>query len=132
MKRDVNLLRGILFAAERGCGGAYIEGEDVLAHARLLEEAGFITTVDHSNLRTTRVRIDGVTWRGAEFLDAIRSDAQWDAICERLQGESAPVALIEQLAYQLAGDKIGLRQVPITPPIEDVQDTQEEQAETLK
>lgn len=88
MKRDMELVRKILFALEE-CESAWgpeeefqVEGhsdEEVSYHVNLLYQAGLIEAQDVSSLGP-----DGycwlprsLTWQGHEFLEASRDETRW-------------------------------------------------------
>lgn len=86
MKRDMELIRKILFAAEKlsveESGGTTleIEGYDqqiVSYHVMLLEEAGLIKGIDMSGVSNISWFVDRLTWDGYEFLEASRNEQIW-------------------------------------------------------
>lgn len=86
MKRDMELIRKLLFAAEKlsveESGGTTleIEGYDqqiVSYHVMLLEEAGLIKGIDMSGVSDISWFVDRLTWDGYEFLEASRNEQIW-------------------------------------------------------
>jgi hypothetical protein len=86
MKRDLDLIRGLLEKVEGATGNVRnpirLEGyepADVEYNAALLVEAGLLrgeeTTMPGWNRRRASVR--SLTWKGHEFLDAVRNDTVW-------------------------------------------------------
>lgn len=84
MKRDMDLVRKILFEVEKepytGVGNEInipeYSGDDIEYHLMLLEEAGFIEVAPRGmseSLKPTRL-----TWEGHEFLDAARDNTRWE------------------------------------------------------
>lgn len=90
MKRNMGLVREILFFAEAKCDGAYaysvtpdelpgFESEDqttVTLHAQLMKERGLIKA---SFNRGGEAHISSITWEGYEFIDDARDPKVWDA-----------------------------------------------------
>ena len=85
MKRDMELVRSILFALESSQQNAAFEGYDddtVKYHKALVIEAGL---ADGSSLKSgtgnrevpAAVMLTRLTWSGHEFLDTVRSDTVW-------------------------------------------------------
>jgi hypothetical protein len=94
MKRDMDLIRALLLEIEKCDSGRYgdgslalpiIEGypeDQVRHHCYLLHEAGMIEGVEGKSRRDNR---DGPTvyplwlsWKGHDFVDAVRSDSLWN------------------------------------------------------
>jgi hypothetical protein len=115
MKRDMDLIRNILFSIERfpAEGGGEIlklEGHtdnDISYHVMLLDEAGLIKAVDlsaSSDILFIPIRL---TWQGHEFLDAARDDTRWNKTKDAMAKaggfvfEVAKVLLIELMKKQL-------------------------------
>lgn len=88
MKRDWDLIRAILVAAEESEGDiatSDIEGwssETVNYHIELIVEAGLATggCVTYISGGGKVCRIHSLTWAGHELLDGIRSKTAWNAI----------------------------------------------------
>lgn len=87
LKRDLDLVRSILLRVE-GAGSALglrdfssdAYTDDVVAyHLQLMENRGLIDasfTKDWSG-SVVKATIGGLTWEGADYLDAIRDDGLW-------------------------------------------------------
>ena len=94
MKRDWDLIRAILVAAEESEGPlstADVEGwpaDAVNYHIELIVEAGLATggCTTYLNNGGRTCRIESLTWQGHELLDGIRSKTAWNAI-QRLAKE---------------------------------------------
>lgn len=107
MKRDMELIRIILFSVENGEKDKSIEGysEDVLRyHQSLLIEAGLLEgEVLHGNVTFSEspvsVFIKKLTWEGHELLDAVRHDSIWNTI--KVDFKEASVETIIKVAKQL-------------------------------
>ena len=86
MKRDMDLVRAILFALEEAPfdGGPHqlrLEGhppEEIAYHVMLLDEAGLIKAFDFSGDEFTDWRPSHITWAGHEFLNAARDNGRWN------------------------------------------------------
>jgi hypothetical protein len=88
MKRDMDLIRAILFRIERsdttGSGRPDViferhSQEKVSYHVLLAAQAGFIKARDLTNSGSKLdVRPIHLTWAGHEFIDAVRSDTLWE------------------------------------------------------
>jgi hypothetical protein len=88
MKRDMDLVRKILFEAEKQESGyapskleiePYTE-EQIRYHAYIMKEAGLVEAVDASSwdTRSPQAIITRLTWQGHEFLDAARDEGIWE------------------------------------------------------
>ena len=85
MKRDWELIRQILITVENAAADDRISDNDLGCseetfhyNAILLSQAGLVQAMILPNLNTTL--IEGLTWEGHEFLDAIRDEATWQLI----------------------------------------------------
>ena len=87
MKRDMDLVREILFAVEEsdddplGWIDLTLPGrsrEDVTYHVMILAEAGLIEAQDLSSMSGFDFKPKRLTWLGHEFLDAARSNTLWE------------------------------------------------------
>ncbi len=106
MKRDLDIVRGLLIAAERAdaeldvlaaCDGA-IDPKLTAFHVELMREHGLVDAeVSYDGLlhEPTCVTISRITWRGYDYLDAIRSSKVWkkakDAISKAVGDTSLSV-----------------------------------------
>lgn len=118
MKRDLDLIRKILLAAESDSGQhnfvtLKIEGytrEEISYHVGLLKEAGLINAVVFSGDDQRTWYATGMTWQGNEFLDVIRNDTRWNKLKEMVKeraGElslSAVVGILTRLAEAWAAN----------------------------
>lgn len=113
MKRDMDLVRKILFALEaRSSPKAVfvlpIEGYDELTvkyHLLLLAQAGLIDFEPEMTKtgRVIRPLVLGLNWAGHEFLDAVRSDTVWRKVIKygKDKGGSLPFDLAKAAALNL-------------------------------
>ncbi|MGI8841400.1 MAG: DUF2513 domain-containing protein [Caulobacteraceae bacterium] len=90
MKRDMELVREVLLRVEtlEGPPGSRwrvtpfdpdfqvpgFTGDQVGHHLRLLADEGFLLNAKTSN---DGVMLEGLSWAGCEFLDAVRDDVAW-------------------------------------------------------
>lgn len=109
MKRDVDLLRTILLAVEAEQRLDEIEGysrETVMAHVRLLSEAGFLAADDQSTRRRLDFYVSHITWSGYELLERMRNDSAWAKtkrfLAEKLQAMPFTL-LMKVLDHELEG-----------------------------
>lgn len=92
MKRDMDLVRQILFAVEasnnpRDTVEVAVDGwsdTEVSYHVELLAEAGLIKAVNYSHKQAHDWRAVRLTWQGHEFLEAARNDTIWHDAKSRL------------------------------------------------
>jgi len=114
MKRDMDLVRKILFALEASDNigpdnGFHIEGygDGVVGyHLMLMGEAGLLIAVDARSMgnRTAMMPVR-LTWAGHEFLEAGRNDQRWGtakSITAKLGNASLDVftSVLTELAKQ--------------------------------
>jgi hypothetical protein len=104
VKRDLDLVRKILFTVENSDTDGLerdslrLEGYDdqvVARHVQLLDEAGYIiasySEPDHGGV--VLHKINRVTWKGHEFLDAARNDTIWQRVKDGLRAKAVTVPL---------------------------------------
>ena len=120
MKRDMELVRKILLATEAHDNPNVTfrienvlteEAEDQLMyHAKILVEAGMLNARVSSSAGSLYVTINGLTWQGHEFLDAIRDETVWNQTKEVVKGKggSLPFEVIKALAVDFAKSMVGL------------------------
>ena len=87
MKRDMDLVRTILFVMEDGPALAPddldiegYDGETVSYHLAIMGEAGLLIVLDTSTLSEFSVLPLRMTWAGHEFLEAVRDDNRWNQV----------------------------------------------------
>lgn len=103
LRRDMELIRELLFEIEGGGGVRDVSGWDdatLRHHLRLLVEAGLLhgaTPADGTVTFTT------LSWAGHEFLDAVRQDAIWRELRQRLAQAGGGLAFetLKSLALSL-------------------------------
>lgn len=112
MKRDLDLVRKILFALEakpdvKAIKTLEIPGYDDLLvryHLNLLAQAKLIDYEPESTKtgRIIRVIVFNPSWQGYEFLDAVRSDAVWSKVKSQAtdKGTALPFEIAKALALE--------------------------------
>lgn len=103
MKRDMELVRKILFAIEEqyvDTALCYleIEGfsvEEVAYHCKILHEAGLVSSykAKYADGHIIFFSVGSLTWDGCEFLDKIRSDTVWDKTKDVVKKKGLPLVL---------------------------------------
>lgn len=90
MKRDMDLIREILFAFEedRDINSAENTEAKICEHVLLLKDLGFIITETvYPKTGGALQTKDRLTWNGHEFISSIRKDEIWAKIKEGLKDE---------------------------------------------
>ena len=124
MKRDMELVRRLMLAIEAQPAGARVTGADLLVdgdddttvaeHLHMLIDHGFLKgTPDRAiahRKSPLRVHIHGITWKGHEFLDAVRDDTIWNKTKDKVAsvGGSATVEIVTQVATGFIKQMLGL------------------------
>lgn len=97
MKRDMDLIRALLLAVEDSPSGrmwsAEISGythEQLFYHVELADEAGL---VEASLLEPDGFVVKRLTYTGHEFLDAARSDTNWNKAKETVLKNAGTLTL---------------------------------------
>lgn len=103
MKRDMELVRKILFAIEEqhedtGISDLTIDGytdKAVAYHCKILHEAGFISSysAQFADNELYYFEVGSVTWDGCEFLDKIRADTVWNKTKAVVTEKGLPMVL---------------------------------------
>jgi len=111
MKRDMDLVRKILLAMEADQPVIMTLGydPDVVGHHVWLMEQGDLITVSatstHDDVGPVALPC-AITWKGHEFLDAVRDDTVWQLV-KQDQGLSLPFALLHELALRILAVRVG-------------------------
>lgn len=110
MKRDFDIIRQLLLDIEQSSelvSYSYKEdGEEIIYHLKLLDQAGFIRgSGDKDGYSVMRL-----TWEGHDFLDAIRSDTVWNRTKEKVSKTvgSASLEIIKAVAQGVSKSMLGL------------------------
>lgn len=117
MKRDMDLIRKILFEIEKSAyTGSYIDVDiegykrnEVDYHVSLLYEAKLIRgNHNPSREKPSGVDILSLTWDGHEFLDAARDEGIWAKSKQRIKDEGIGLtfSLLKELLIHLARERI--------------------------
>jgi hypothetical protein len=121
MKRDMDLVRAILFAIEESESSNvptdlsipnYSKMQidyhlELLSDANLINSLGITPATERSYSMATPRRL---TWQGHEFLDAIRNETVWNKTKEVVKEKGGGLAfgIIRDLAIQIARQMVGL------------------------
>lgn len=120
MKRDMDLVRQILMAAESQEGGYASENpaidgytEDQIGyHVHLMEQAGLVEATDTSEMDSASPSaiLLSIKWNGHEFLDAAKSNTVWAQAKEKAKsvGGSLTLDLMKELLVATARSQLGL------------------------
>ncbi len=134
MKRDMELIRRILFKIEEMNGGSLratyfsdVDARVVEHHFRLLDDSGFLLPLpaaprshpNNPNPNRSRVRSPStgcfiqdpqLSSKGHDFLDAIRNDTIWSKVKEQLQNSvtSTTLETIKALAVSIGAKMLGI------------------------
>lgn len=101
MKRDMDLIRQVLLAAEAGPPYPAIDGytpEAIRYHQMLAIDAGllkgkYLSYYENSSDVPSSVVVQGVEWAGHDFLAAIRDDTNWNKLKKYLVETGKAVTL---------------------------------------
>ena len=116
MKRDMELVREILFCAEKDDSTAALEEkygrETVAGHVAILKDAGMIEGAIVPNHVGVPVaaRIIRLTWAGHEFLDNARDNVVWKKVLKTIGEKTASVsfAVLSECLKQAILSAVGL------------------------
>ena len=112
MKRDMDLIREILLKIEGLDDSQYgfpvcgYQQEVVDYNMDLLISAGLVNgKMTYTQHGPAKAFVQGLTWGGHDFLDAIRSDSIWTKTKEHIRErglQSVPIELVMMTAVKLA------------------------------
>jgi predicted transcriptional regulator len=119
MKRDMDLIRTLLFEIERSDNGIgnplkfTIDGVDkaiLYGHLKMLDEAGLIEGNDFRGSNSSIYFPGRLTWAGHEFLDAVRDANIWKKTLRKLSetSGSASLDIVKALAVSFVQQQLGL------------------------
>ena len=115
MKRDMELIRGLLFEFEGETKpdlSKWTE-EQKLYHAALLIEAGLLRgeVIHDSQGKIATAIIYRLTWEGHEFLDAARDETVWKKVRDKLEtvGTNVALPLLVSLLTDFTKQKLGIK-----------------------
>jgi hypothetical protein len=114
MKRDMDLVRKILFAIEEQSDGTAIydleiEGytdKEIAYHCKILFDAGYLLDYDAQYADGDYLigfGVGNLSWNGNEFLDIIRNDTVWNKTKDTIvkNGLSMVVDVIKSIATDI-------------------------------
>jgi len=120
MKRDMDLVRKILLAAEEHEDGFapspltiddYTE-EQIGFHVLVMGEAGLLNVADVTPYEssTPQALARWVTWQGYEFLDAARKQSTWEAAKGKFMaaGVGLTFDVLKDLLLKMGREQLGL------------------------
>lgn len=103
MKRDMELVRKILFAIEEkytdtAIIGLRIEGyskEEIAYHCKILHEAGLVSSYKaiYADNHISLFTVGSLTWDGNDYLDKIRSEVVWEKTKQTIEKKKLPMIL---------------------------------------
>ena len=109
-ERDMDLVRQILFWAEKGGVPSQRPGDVTVSlcyHVKILVEAGLIDGAGvydkvpgTESFKPGLAHVKQLTWKGQEFLEAIRKDTIWEEVKAKVKEHGLP--LVADLAKALA------------------------------
>lgn len=114
MRRDIDLIRVMMLAVEKADEPVNVDAFADDAHPRelcaynaaLMAEAGLADCLIKRSMSGEIVyaEIHGLTWAGADWLDAVRSKSLWKQVKMKVAGAvgSASFDVLKQVACQLA------------------------------
>jgi len=121
VKRNMELIRKMLFAAEAAEGGyapgpleieGYSEAE-IGYHAYLLCDAGLAFGIDVETRESEgpEYQLRHLTWAGHEFLDAARDEPRWRKAMAAIgsAGGSVTLSVLQSLLTSYAAQQLGIR-----------------------
>lgn len=117
MKRDMDLIRNMLLEIEKAENVVSLDklremhvNENVVDyHVWLLDEAGYVdSTLMYADNGLYYASINGLTWAGQDFLDAIRGKNMWDKIKRAVSActDSTTFEVIKGVAVKYAQAEI--------------------------
>ncbi len=114
MKRDLDVIRQILFAVENGAKGQIsipeLDNDTVAYHVRMLIDANFIAGSVSRDRGGLLALVSHLTWDGHDFLDAARDDDRWTKTKTAVKEKGGSVAfdVVKQLLSSLAKVALGI------------------------
>lgn len=120
MKRDLDLIRALLFEAEKLGLDDDVDAreirlppwttEQIIYHLRLLDQTGLVETIDTSTMSGRSCILRGLLPPGHDYLDTVRNETIWIQIKNRLadQGVSATLDIAKSLGTSLIAKALGL------------------------
>lgn len=117
-KRDLDRIRLILLHLESGDSpdgwvwtrnDAFYRASDDYQFT-LMEQAGFITGLNHRTLASVVPDRVSITYQGHDYLDAVRSEKVWAEVTKKLLplGGSAAMEVVKDLAVEASKRFLGI------------------------
>lgn len=110
MKRDMELVRKILLLVENGNPDEKIDNysdDEIKYHRALVEKAGLAEgkILEGPTEIPRDARLKNLTWVGHDFIDAIKSESDWEKVKAFLQktGKQINIETIKIAVIQLFG-----------------------------
>jgi hypothetical protein len=102
LRRDMELIRELLLELEAGGGARDISrwsDATLRGHLSLMVQGGLLD----GRATGSTVEVRGITWAGHDFLGAVRADAVWRSVLDRIAeaGGDLPFEAVTQLAISL-------------------------------
>ena len=120
MKRDMDLIREILIKIEEHEDGrapnvivvdGYTE-DQIYHHIYLMGQANLLEVSDYTTIdsKSPVAMPYSMTWKGHDFLDAIRSDKIWEKTKRKIKeaGGSMPYKIVKTIAIAIIKKQVGL------------------------
>lgn len=119
MTRNMDLIRDILLAIEAKPPGEIIQTfmlpdhytkAEVVYHLRLANEARYLDGLVDFHRDGAMLALHGLTNKGHDFLDAIRSDTVWNKTKEKLKevGGTAALETVKSLAVSIGAKLLAM------------------------
>ena len=120
MQRDLDLIRVIALRIEEAKTAVdssliAVQGHsnsDIGKHCALMVEAGLIDTINLTHLASDfpGYRINGLTWKGHDFVDAARNETTWNKALVKVKTQATgfTFAILLELLKQQVRESLGL------------------------
>ena len=121
MKRDMNLVRQILLCVEdsdqdviHGLDIDNFTESEIGYNVELLINAGILSGFESQAFgRRKAYYIQGITWQGHDFLDAIRADSIWDKVNKAVSDKGLNLnelsfEIVKKLAIDFLSNGLGI------------------------
>ncbi|MEZ5942704.1 MAG: DUF2513 domain-containing protein [Planctomycetaceae bacterium] len=115
MKRDMHLIREIALIIEDDCSQILQTPEihvagftevQIAYHVRIMVDAGLVDAIDANSMDGECWLINGLTWKGHEFLDNARDKSRFDNVLKKV-GQVSFSVLTEALKQAAMGMLFG-------------------------
>ena len=102
MKRDMDMVRSLLLKIEAEESGEtyYTDDQDECYHLQIMIDGGLINGwVRDDGVDGFSAEIDRMTWKGHEFLEAIRNEGVWEKVKAHFKEKGVGMALDTIVAF---------------------------------